>query len=53
MAWATDNYNIFSLGRFATWRPGLQMDDLVQDVRKIEGWFSNRYELQKHRAIPV
>src|SRR5580765_7012627 len=27
--WATDKYNIYSLGRFATWRPGLLLDDLV------------------------
>jgi hypothetical protein len=26
----------FSLGRFATWRPGLLLDDLVNDVRFIE-----------------
>lgn len=34
--WATEHYNIYSLGRFATWHPGLLMDDLVQDVRKIQ-----------------
>lgn len=34
--WATEKHNIYSLGRFATWRPGLLMDDLVQDVRKIQ-----------------
>lgn len=37
---ASVKHNVFSLGRFATWRPGLLMDDLVQDVRKIEGWLS-------------
>jgi hypothetical protein len=26
----------FSLGRFATWRPGLLLDDLIHDVRVIE-----------------
>jgi len=26
----------FSLGRFATWRPGLLLDDLIKDVRVIE-----------------
>jgi len=40
--WATDTHGIFSLGRFATWRPGLLLDDLVQDVRKIEGWAARR-----------
>jgi hypothetical protein len=31
----TDQFNIYSLGRFATWRP-LLLDDLVKDVRQIE-----------------
>jgi hypothetical protein len=35
IVWASDKYNIYSLGRFATWRPGLLMDDVVDDVRKI------------------
>lgn len=33
--WASDNFGIYSLGRFATWRPGLLMDDVVNDVRVI------------------
>jgi hypothetical protein len=33
--WLTDEWNIYSLGRFATWRPGLLMDDVVNDVRVI------------------
>jgi hypothetical protein len=36
--WATVHHNIYSLGRYATWRPKLQLDDVVADVRKIEGW---------------
>lgn len=36
MLWASENYNIYSLGRFATWRPGLMMDDLVQDIQVIQ-----------------
>lgn len=36
--WASVNHNIFSLGRFATWRAGLLLDDLVQDVHKIANW---------------
>lgn len=38
IAWATDTHNIYSLGRFACWRPGTLLDDLVQDVRLIERW---------------
>jgi hypothetical protein len=38
--WATDKHNVYSLGRFATWRPKLLLDDLVQDVRKIEHWIT-------------
>lgn len=50
MFWATHEHNIYSLGRFATWRPGLLLDDLVQDVRKIERWIdSPRYEVQRAR----
>jgi hypothetical protein len=34
--WATVNHNIYSLGRYATWRPKLLLDDLVHDIRTIE-----------------
>jgi NAD(P)-binding Rossmann-like domain len=36
--WATVHHGVYSLGRYATWRPHLLLDDLVADVRKIEGW---------------
>lgn len=50
--WATDEFNIFSLGRFATWRPGLLLDDLVKDIRLIESWIStqNKYAIKRHRT---
>lgn len=32
--WASER-NVYSLGRFATWRPGLLLDDIVNDVRVI------------------
>jgi len=38
MKWATVNYRIFSLGRYACWRPKLLLDDLIKDVRLIESW---------------
>lgn len=34
--YASEQFGIFSLGRFATWRPGLLMDDVVNDVRVIQ-----------------
>jgi hypothetical protein len=33
--WASDKFDIYSFGRFATWRPGLLLDDLVSDYRVI------------------
>lgn len=36
MIWASEQFNIYSLGRFATWRPGLLLDDVVHDVRVIQ-----------------
>lgn len=49
--WATDKHGIFSLGRFATWRPGLLLDDLVKDIRLIDKWVSrqDRYEVARNR----
>lgn len=50
MAWATDNHNIFSLGRYATWRPGLLLDDLVHDIRQIEKWITgDRWSMRMKR----
>ncbi len=34
--WASDKHQVYSLGRFATWRPGLLLDDVVNDVRVIQ-----------------
>jgi len=50
--WATDKHGVFSLGRFATWRPGLLLDDLVNDVRLIDKWIASKdrgYKLARHR----
>jgi hypothetical protein len=47
--WASHNHNIFSLGRFATWRPGLLLDDLVKDIRLIDSWTQDRYALARNR----
>lgn len=48
MFWATTHHRVYSLGRFATWRAGLLLDDVVDDVAKIEGWMrSGHYDLRK------
>jgi len=39
--WASEQHNIYSLGRFATWRPGLLQDDVVNDVRVIQRLIKN------------
>lgn len=50
LQWATDEHNIFSLGRFATWRPGLLLDDLIQDINLIEKWATgDRYSMRFKR----
>lgn len=50
IAWATDNHNIFSFGRFAVWKPGLLLDDLIEDIRKIERWLEgDRYSMRDAR----
>lgn len=38
MHWATERYDIYSLGRFATWKPGLLLDDIVKDIDQITSW---------------
>lgn len=47
--WASENHNVFSLGRFATWRPGLLLDDVVKDVRVIQRLIASKAELYHHR----
>ena len=46
--WASSTYNIWSLGRFATWRPGLLLDDVVKDVRVIQRLIAKRGEAYHH-----
>lgn len=41
--WASLQHNVYSLGRFATWRPGLLMDDVVNDIRVIERLMSGNH----------
>lgn len=46
--WASTHHNIWSLGRFATWRPGLLLDDVVNDVRVIQRLIAKRGEAYHH-----
>lgn len=48
--WASDVHNVFSLGRYATWRPGLLLDDVVNDVRVVQRLASNRESSYSHKA---
>ena len=45
----TQEHNIYSLGRFATWRPGLLLDDIVQDVRRIQSMINGDSSLIYNR----
>lgn len=47
--WASQEFGIYSLGRFATWRPHLLMDDVVNDVRVIQRLINNRGESYPHQ----
>lgn len=48
MFWASHEHNVYSLGRFATWRAGLLLDDLVNDIIQIESWITgSAYDLHK------
>lgn len=41
MIWATDNYGVYSVGRFATWKPGLLLDDVFSDIVKVQAMIRN------------
>ena len=47
--WATQNYNLYSLGRFATWR-NILLDDVMKDIKIINSFImqSNSYQRNKH-----
>lgn len=51
ISWASREHGIYSLGRFACWRPGLLLDDIVNDVRVIQriihGDNTTAYEMSK------
>ena len=39
--WATDEWNIYSVGRFATWRQ-LLLDDVVNDIQVVDRFITER-----------
>lgn len=47
--WASREHNVYSLGRFATWRPGLLLDDVVNDVRVIQRLINQSGESYAHQ----
>lgn len=46
----TDKHQIYSLGRFATWRQIL-LDDIVQDVERIARWIKERNQYQRRISL--
>lgn len=49
MHWATLEHGVYSLGRFATWKPIL-LDDVVDDLQVIEKIMNSRYAYLRHQA---
>lgn len=47
--WATDNFGIYSVGRFAVWKPGLLLDDVFTDIKKVQSYLTagHNYEGRK------
>jgi hypothetical protein len=46
----TDTYNLYSVGRFATWRQVL-LDDVVHDVAKVATWITQRSSYQRRLDV--
>jgi hypothetical protein len=49
--WASHEHSVYSLGRYATWRPKLLLDDLVKDIKIIEQWIArqDKYGMMRGR----
>lgn len=50
ITWASRERGVYSLGRFATWRPGLLMDDIVNDVRVIQRLANRTHSEDYHQS---
>lgn len=44
----TDRFGIYSLGRYATWRPKLMLDDLPKDIQIIKEFIQQRDSYSRH-----
>jgi hypothetical protein len=51
--WASREHNVYSLGRFATWRPGLLLDDVVNDVRVIQRIAGRQASIYDHKKKDI
>lgn len=49
IVWASEEHGVYPLGRFATWRPGLLLDDVVNDVRVIQRLVKSKGEAYAHK----
>lgn len=47
---ASEYHKIYSVGRFATWRPGLLLDDVCDDVRKVHSMIENGHSYDQRKA---
>lgn len=44
--WATDEFGIYSIGRFAIWKPGLLLDDVFHDIRRVQDMIRNGHNYE-------
>jgi len=47
--WASEAHGVYSLGRFATWRPSMLLDDAVNDVRVIQRLINRKGASYAHK----
>jgi hypothetical protein len=45
----TTRFNVYSVGRFATWR-NILLDDVIQDLRKVKGMIEQQDNYSRHAA---
>lgn len=52
MLWMTEKHNVYSLGRFATWR-NILLDDVVSDVKTIEAMIEKETTYEQRKKVTV